>query len=219
MDRRTFLAGTGAGLLAAPLAVEAQQVHRIGVLLFSTPTTDPQIEAFRRGLRELGYVEGRNVTFDYGFADGHPERLPQLAVELVSRRPDLIFALGGDVDACRRGLRALGPSVTRRGQGLSPSPVSSICPHSHHKSPATLAQSSDRVTHHLMSTSDREKTLKERIGHRLETQVTRSSWLLHSRDVGSTRFACMPHRCAFGSTWRFKKASIAAARTKVWVLV
>ena len=97
MDRRTFLAGTGAGLLAAPLAVEAQQVHRIGVLLFSTPTTDPQIEAFRRGLRELGYVEGRNVTFDYGFADGHPERLPQLAVELVSRRPDLIFALGGDV--------------------------------------------------------------------------------------------------------------------------
>src|SRR5438034_6621583 len=97
MDRRTFLAGTGAGLLAAPLAVEAQQVHRIGVLLFSTPTTDPQLEAFRKGLRELGYVEGRNVTFDYAFADGHPERLPQLAVELVSRRPDLIFALGGDV--------------------------------------------------------------------------------------------------------------------------
>jgi len=54
-----------------------------------------------------------------------------------------------------------------------------------------------------MSTSDREKTLKERIGHRLETQVTRSSWLLHSRDVGSARFACMPHRCAFGSAWRF----------------
>src|SRR6266704_3010717 len=77
-------------------------------------------------------------------------------------------ANGWLVDACRRGLRALGPSVTRRGQGLSPSPVSSICPHSHHKSPATLAQSSDRVTHHLMSTSDREKTLKERIGHRLE---------------------------------------------------
>jgi len=87
--------------------------------------------------------------------------------------------------------------------GLCPSPVSSICPHSHHKSPATLAQSSDRVTHHLMSTSAREKTLKERIGHRLETQVTRSSWLLHSRDVGSARFACMPHRCAFGSAWRF----------------
>src|SRR5438552_15012696 len=85
-------------------------------------------------------------------------------------------------------------------------PVSSICPHSHHKSPATLAQSSDRITHHLMNTSDRGRTLKERIGHWLETQVTGSSWLLHSRDVGSTRFACMPHRCAFGSAWRFKKA-------------
>src|SRR5438445_8834507 len=97
MDRRSFVSGLAAGILAAPLAAKGQQVHRIGVLLFSTPTTDPQLEAFRKGLRELGYVEGRNVTFDYAFADGHPERLPQLAVELVSRRPDLIFALGGDV--------------------------------------------------------------------------------------------------------------------------
>ena len=97
MDRRAFLGTIASGLLAAPLAAEGQQIHRIGVLLFSTPTTDPQLEAFRKGLRELGYVEGRNVTFDYAFADGHPERLPQLAVELVSRRPDLIFALGGDV--------------------------------------------------------------------------------------------------------------------------
>jgi putative ABC transport system substrate-binding protein len=76
MERRTFLGVIACSLLAAPLAAEAQKVHHIGVLLFSTPTTDPQIEAFRRGLRELGYVEGRNVTFDYGFADGHPERLP-----------------------------------------------------------------------------------------------------------------------------------------------
>jgi putative ABC transport system substrate-binding protein len=97
MERRRFMAVMAGGLLAAPLAVEAQRVHRIGVLLFSTPSADPQLAAFQRGLRELGYVEGRNVTFDYGFADGHPERLPQLAAELVSRRPDLIFALGGDV--------------------------------------------------------------------------------------------------------------------------
>ena len=102
IDRRSFVSGLAAGILAAPLAAEGQQVHRIGVLLFSTPTTDPQLEAFRKGLRELGYVEGRNVTFDYAFADGHPERLPQLAVELVSRRPDLIFALGGDVAPMRR---------------------------------------------------------------------------------------------------------------------
>src|SRR6266568_1365484 len=64
MERRTFVALVSAGLLAAPLAADALQVHRIGVLLFSTPTTDPQLEAFRKGLRELGYVEGRNVTFD-----------------------------------------------------------------------------------------------------------------------------------------------------------
>ena len=114
MDRRAFLGTLAGGLIAAPCAADAQQVHRIGVLLFSTPTTDPQLEAFRKGLRELGYVEGRNVTFDYAFADGHPERLPQLAVELVSRRPDLIFALGGDVAPYAKSATTSIPSIMAR---------------------------------------------------------------------------------------------------------
>ncbi len=94
-------------------------------------------------------------------------------------------------------------------------------------SPATLAQSSNRITHHLMTPSDRGRTLKERIGHRLETQVTRSSWLLHSRDVGSARFACMPHRCASGSvgqpsadelTGRQHPGTLGpAARARLWI--
>ena len=69
IDRRTFLAGTGAGLLAAPFAAEAQQagkIARIGWLATINLAASPHLpEAFRQGLRDLGYVEGRNVVIEY----------------------------------------------------------------------------------------------------------------------------------------------------------
>ena len=64
MDRRTFLAGFAA-LLAAPVAAEAQppgKVPRIGFLFFGSPGPSAEVDAFRQGLRELGYVEGQNIT-------------------------------------------------------------------------------------------------------------------------------------------------------------
>jgi putative ABC transport system substrate-binding protein len=67
------------------------------VLLFGTPDTDPDLSAFLRGLRELGYVEAQNITIEYRYAEGNPDRLGELARELVAIKPDLIFALGGDV--------------------------------------------------------------------------------------------------------------------------
>jgi putative ABC transport system substrate-binding protein len=70
--------------------------HRIGVLLFNSPQTDP-IGPFLDNLKALGYVEGKNITIDYAFAEGRAERLPELAVALVDRKPDVIFAYGGDV--------------------------------------------------------------------------------------------------------------------------
>jgi putative ABC transport system substrate-binding protein len=85
------------GLLAAPLAAEGQSVARVGVLLFGTPTTDANLPAFREGLRELGYVEGKNVILEYRYADGKTERLPKLARDLANLKPNVIFALGGDV--------------------------------------------------------------------------------------------------------------------------
>ncbi len=88
------------GLLAAPLAAGAQQASkmaRLGVLLFSTPEGDPNLATFRQGLSELGYVEGKNLTTLYRYAEGKPERLANLAVELAALKPDVIFALGGDV--------------------------------------------------------------------------------------------------------------------------
>ena len=98
IDRRTFLAGTGAVLLAAPLATHAQQagkVARIGVLYpgGAAPLTH-RMKAFRQGLRDHGYVEGTTIAIDVRYADGRTERLPQLAAELVQRNASVIATSG-----------------------------------------------------------------------------------------------------------------------------
>jgi putative ABC transport system substrate-binding protein len=98
MERRRFGAIVLAGVVCGRLPAEAQQgkIPRLGVLLFGTPDTDA-FPAIRRGLAALGYVEGRNVLFEYRYAEGRPERLPDLAVDLVRSMPDVIIAAGGDV--------------------------------------------------------------------------------------------------------------------------
>ncbi len=100
MRRREFVALLGGAAAAWPYSLRAQQGAkrpRLGVLLFSTPQADPNTPSFLRGLRELGYVDGQNIEIIYRFADGKPERLPELAVELVRLKPDVMFVLGGDV--------------------------------------------------------------------------------------------------------------------------
>ena len=97
MDRRTFLAGTCGVLLATPLAAEAQQaakIARIGYLAADRAANPHQHEAFRQGLRELGYVEGRNVVIEYRDAEGKLEQFPTLAAELVALKVDVIVASG-----------------------------------------------------------------------------------------------------------------------------
>jgi putative ABC transport system substrate-binding protein len=94
MNRRAFLAGAAA-LLAAPLAAEAQpaaKIARIGYLAFNLASSPHLHEAFRQGLRDLGYVEGRNVVIEYRHAEGKAEQFPTLAAELVSLKVDLIVA-------------------------------------------------------------------------------------------------------------------------------
>jgi putative ABC transport system substrate-binding protein len=96
---RTMLAVTlGLGAFtASPAAPQSTAMPRIGVILFGSPETDPNLRSFRAGLRDLGYVEGKNVVLEHHGAHGKPERLPELARELVNTKPHLIFALGGDV--------------------------------------------------------------------------------------------------------------------------
>ena len=97
IDRRTFLVGTGAVLLAAPRAVEGQEqaakIPRIGILRLGSPP-DPYVEMFRQRLHELGYVENRSVAIDVRYARDDPDQLSALAAELVRLKVDILLASG-----------------------------------------------------------------------------------------------------------------------------
>jgi putative ABC transport system substrate-binding protein len=84
--------------IAAPLDVDAQRpekLYRIGVLERTSETINAaNLDGFRQGLRELGYVEGKNFVIDYRSADGRDERFPGLAAELVRLKVDLILTRG-----------------------------------------------------------------------------------------------------------------------------
>jgi putative ABC transport system substrate-binding protein len=94
IDRRAFIASIAGGLVIARSVAEAQpaaKVYRVGVLLGATAeTVTPLVRALTEGLRDLGYVEGRNIVFERRYADGRVERLPDLAAELVQLRMDVI---------------------------------------------------------------------------------------------------------------------------------
>ena len=101
-------------ILAGPLAAEAQptgKVARLGVLLFSTPAGDPNLSAFLAGLRDLGYVEGRNIALEYRYAEGQPERVRELALQIASLKPDVYVVLGGDMVPFARHATATIPIV------------------------------------------------------------------------------------------------------------
>jgi putative ABC transport system substrate-binding protein len=96
VDRREFISALTVSLLAAPAAGEAQpaaRVPRIAVLGL-TPANATLAEAFKQGLGDSGYTEGRNVVIEFRDADGRPERLPELAADLVRLEVDVLFARG-----------------------------------------------------------------------------------------------------------------------------
>ena len=102
MKRRFFIAGL-VGTTLWPLVARAQQpatkVHRIGWLVTGTPTSYRfSLGAFLDGLKALGYVEGRNISIEYRWAEGNVAQLPKLANELVEQKVDIILA-GGSVGA------------------------------------------------------------------------------------------------------------------------
>jgi putative ABC transport system substrate-binding protein len=104
MNKRVVCFVLGAMLLALSVSAEAQQptgnVPRIGFLTTasaSDPQTTLRLDAFRQGLRDLGYVEGKTVNIDYRYADGKPERLPQLAEELIHLKINILLASNATV--------------------------------------------------------------------------------------------------------------------------
>jgi putative ABC transport system substrate-binding protein len=96
MKRRAFIGLVG-GAAAWPLAARAQRgggkIVTIGILAIEPW---PPIETFRQALDDLGYIEGKNVRFEYRYAKGHNERLPELANELVGLNVDVILTWGTD---------------------------------------------------------------------------------------------------------------------------
>jgi len=93
--RRAFVGTLAGGLVAASAGAEAQQaakIARIGYLAPSLAASPHNHEAFRQGLRDLGYVEGRNLVIEYRDAEGTFERLPALAAQLVALKVDVIVA-------------------------------------------------------------------------------------------------------------------------------
>jgi putative ABC transport system substrate-binding protein len=117
MDRRVFLGTLAGGLLAAPVAAEAQQagsVQRIGFRYFGSRESaldTGRYAAFVEGMRELGYVAGKNVLVEERFADGKPERLPDLVAEVLRFKPDVIVATGTPVYSALRQATATVPVV------------------------------------------------------------------------------------------------------------
>src|SRR5688572_2450062 len=103
MSRRAFLRTVSGGLLAVPLAAEAQRagkVYRIGYLSLGGPSKFR--DAFDQGLRELGYIDGQNIRVDSRYARGQMQQLAGLAAELVGLRVDLIVAQSTQaIDAAR----------------------------------------------------------------------------------------------------------------------
>jgi putative tryptophan/tyrosine transport system substrate-binding protein len=119
IGRRELLVALGMSALGASRAAVAQQpVPRVGWLSLDQAGGSPFFEPFRTGLRDLGWVEGRNVTIEARWADGSPERLDLLAAELIASRPQIIVTQGATIHAVRR-IRATMPIVF----GFSGDPV------------------------------------------------------------------------------------------------
>jgi ABC-type uncharacterized transport system substrate-binding protein len=115
MNDTLFLAALVALFLAFSVPAEAQQaskIPRIGFLSSLSPAAvSARVDAFRHGLRELGYIEGKNLLIEYQWAEGKTERLPELAAELVRLKVDVIVTGGPAVNRSAKGATSTIPIV------------------------------------------------------------------------------------------------------------
>jgi ABC-type uncharacterized transport system substrate-binding protein len=123
MSKKIVLTMFATAMLAFVNLSQAQQpkkVHRIGYLSSSSDPASQTTEAIRRALRELGYIEGQNIAIEYRYAEGKPDRYPDLAAELVRLKVDIIITNGGDVliGAAKNATKTI--PIVMMGQGSDP---------------------------------------------------------------------------------------------------
>jgi len=130
VERRAFIAGAGAVLLAASLVVEAQQagkVPRIAYVGYGAPGSDPaEVAGLQQGLRALGYIENQNIVIEYRYAGGSPGRLPPLISELTHLKVNLILTQGTAVTAAAQHETETTPIVSVSGDPVSSGFVKSL---------------------------------------------------------------------------------------------
>jgi putative tryptophan/tyrosine transport system substrate-binding protein len=117
INRRTFLAGSGAVLLAAPLASEAQQAGKVAKIGYLTGSSvGPTLDAFKQALGEHGYIEGRNIAIESRSAEGKVERLSPLATELAHLNVDVFLVTVNRVAVAVREVAPKIPIVMTRAE-------------------------------------------------------------------------------------------------------
>ncbi len=142
MRKNVICLALSALLLALSFPVEAQQaakVRRIGVLRGDSPQ-NPPVETFQQAMRDLGYVEGKNIVIEYRYAEGKVDRLPNLAEELVRLNVEVIWAAGPAVPPAKNASKTIPIVVTNIGDPVGSGLVANLArPGGHITGFATLA--------------------------------------------------------------------------------
>jgi ABC-type uncharacterized transport system substrate-binding protein len=130
MRRREFITLLGGAALSWPLAARVQQserMRRVGwIWIGRSAGASPELEGFRQGLRDFGYVEGQNLIVEYRFAEGRRDRIAELVAELVQIRPDVLVGLGNPVITSLKNATTAIPIVFMTGDPVAAGYVASV---------------------------------------------------------------------------------------------